>query len=184
MLPDQAMMSKKVPELAYVTGLCCLPIEEIPPLSRSRITGTVEEALPIEESLLGRKLLRSFCDWLLENNGLDIDEVHIYPVRDERATRKIWESLSYLLNNDWVECLARIKGTIYAHLLPFADFGTGDFYCFDYSVPERIGERPVVLWSRETGNADLVATDFKEFRKEVPAGLTRRDLRANPGPCA
>ncbi len=57
-------------------------------MSRSRIIGTVEEALQIEESLLGRKLPRSFRNWLLENNGLDIGEVHIYPVRDERDTRK------------------------------------------------------------------------------------------------
>lgn len=142
-------------------------------MSGSRIIGTVEEALEIEESLLGRKLPRSFCDWLLENNGLDIEEIHIYPVRDERDTRKTWESLSYLLENDWAECLARFKGRTYAHLLPFADFGTGDSYCFDYSVPEINGERPVVLWSRETGNADLVATDFREFRK-MSAGVTGR----------
>jgi hypothetical protein len=144
-------------------------------MSRSRITGTVEEALAIEDSLLGRKLPQSFFDWLLENNGLDIEEVHIYPVRDERDTRKTWESLSYLLHNDWAECLVRFKGTTYAHLLPFADFGTGDFYCFDYSVPVRKGERPVVLWSRETGDADLVATDFRGFRRKMCAGVTGRD---------
>jgi len=47
-------------------------------MSRSRIIGTVEETLEIEESLLGRKLPQSFRDWLLENNGIDLEDVHIF----------------------------------------------------------------------------------------------------------
>jgi len=74
-------------------------------MSRSRIIGTVEEALEIEESLPGRKLPQSFRDWLLESNGIDLEDVHIFPVRDERDTRKIWESLSYLPRNAWAEAL-------------------------------------------------------------------------------
>jgi hypothetical protein len=135
----------------------------------------VEEALEIEESLLGRKLPRSFCDWLLENNGLDIGAVHIYPVRDERDTRKTWESLSYLLHNEWAESLTNFNRTIYSHLLPFADFGTGDFYCFDYSVPVTNGERRVVLWSHETGGADLFAVDFKDFEQKILAAVSGQE---------
>jgi len=144
-------------------------------MGRSRITGTVKEALAIEESLLGRKLPRSFSDWLLENNGLDIEEVHIYPARDERDTRKTWESLSCLLRNDWTESLLKFNQAIYPHLLPFADFGTGDYYCFDYSVPGRNGERPIVLWSHETGEAEFFAIDFKAFEMKILSGVSECD---------
>lgn len=142
-------------------------------MSRSRIIGTVEEALAIEESLLGRKLPRSFRNWLLENNGLDIGEVHIYPVRDERDTRKTWESLSYNLQNEWADWLKHFKQAIYAHLLPFADAGTDDYYCFDYSVAEERGERPVVLWSHETGETTFIATDFAAFEKKMMDGVAK-----------
>jgi hypothetical protein len=141
-------------------------------MARSRITGTVEEALAIEESLLGRKLPRSFSDWLLDNNGLDIEEVHIYPVRDERDTRKTWESLSYLLINDWAEGLLKFNQAIYSHLLPFADSGTSDYFCFDYSVPGENGERPIVLWSHKTGKTEFFAVDFREFEMKILAGAS------------
>jgi hypothetical protein len=127
----------------------------------------VEEAIEVEESLFGRKLPWSFKDWLLENNGLDIAEIHIYPVRDERDTRKNWESLSYLMKHDWIEGLRKFNREIYSHLVPFADFGTGDFNCFDYSVAEIKGERPIVLWSHASGETDFFAADFKAFESKV-----------------
>ena len=143
-------------------------------MSRSRIIGTVEEAVEIEEALLGRKLPPSFRKWLLENNGQGLDDIHIYPVRDERDTRKTWESLSYLLEHEWAESVSEFRQTLYAHLLPFADAGNGDFYCFDYSVVETNDERPVVFWSHETGEVSSVATGFTAF-----AAMLRRDSPAN-----
>ncbi|MFT5220005.1 MAG: hypothetical protein ACI87H_002145 [Gammaproteobacteria bacterium] len=140
-------------------------------MSRSRIIGTVEEALRIEESLLGRKLPQSFRDWLLENNGADLRNVHIFPVRDERDTRKTWESLSYLLRNEWAEALKQFKQTTFSHLLPFADVGTIDYYCFDYSVPKKMSEQPVALWSRETGETNLCADNFRSFVQKIQDGV-------------
>lgn len=136
-------------------------------MARTRIIGTVEEAVAIEESLLDRRLPESFRSWLLENNGLDIEDVHIYPVRDERDTRKTWESLAYNLTHEWAEGLSKLNPADYLHLLPFADFGSGDFYCFDYSADENDGEWPVVLWSHETGATEFYAANFTEFEAKV-----------------
>ena len=126
-------------------------------MSRSRIVGTVEEAIAIEEALLGRSLPPSFRVWLLANNGSDLGDIHIYPVRDERDTRKTWESLAYNLQHEWAESLNHFKDAIYAHLLPFADVGNGDFFCFDSSLVAAEDERPVVVWSHETGKTDFFA---------------------------
>lgn len=133
-------------------------------MSRSRIIGTVEEAVAIEEGLLGRKLPASFRAWLLDNNGVDLGEVHIYPVRDERDTRKTWESLAYNLQHEWADSIRPFKQTIYAHLLPFADAGMGDFYCFDYSVAVPDREQPVVLWSHRSGDVVDFSDDFEAFK--------------------
>ncbi|MFT5505164.1 MAG: hypothetical protein ACI8XC_002883 [Gammaproteobacteria bacterium] len=138
-------------------------------MGRMRIVGTVEEAVEIEEVALNRILPNSFKHWLLDNNGTDLDWLHIYPVRDERDTRKTWQSLVYNFENEWTECRKRFYKTdkIFSHLLPFADFGTGDYYCFDYSVEAKSSERPVVLWANETGCTELCAEDFDEFVEKV-----------------
>jgi len=93
------------------------------------------------------------------------------PVRDERDTRKTWESLSYLLRNEWAEALKKFKRTTYSHLLPFADFGTADYYCFDYSVPEKMSEQPIVLCSHETGEVKFCAGNFRVFVKKIHGGV-------------
>ncbi len=141
-------------------------------MKRHRIIGTTEEAIAREETALNRRLPMSFRAWLLENNGLDIEGVHIYPVRDERDIRKTWESLSYNLENGWAAWLENFEEEQidFSHLLPFADYGTGDYYCFDYSVTEDGKEQPVVRWSHETGETEYRARDFFEFRQRVLAG--------------
>jgi len=107
-------------------------------MRRPRTIGTTEAAIKKGEDFLKRKLPTSFRKWLLINNGLGIDGVNIYPVRDERDVRKTWASLSYNLNNGWAAWLENFEETEanFSHLLPFADFGTGDYYCFDYSESE------------------------------------------------
>ena len=55
------------------------------------------------------------------------------------------------------------NGSDAASLLPFAQFGTGDYYCFDYAQTGRTGEPVVVLWSHETGATSTVAPDFAAF---------------------
>lgn len=146
-------------------------------MGRFRIVGTVEEAIEIEEAALNRVLPDSFKNWLLDNNGTDLDSLHIYPVRDERDTRKTWQSLYYNFEHEWAECRKKFYQTdqIFSHLLPFADFGTGGFYCFDYSVEAQSGERRVVLWSSESGSTELYAENFNEFIEKVLSKDTRLD---------
>jgi hypothetical protein len=139
-------------------------------MARVRIIGTVEAAIEIEESLLDRKLPQSFRAWLLENNTLGIGDVHIYPVRDERDTRKTWNSLSYNLKNEWAESLIGFDKERFCHLLPFADLVTGEYFCFDYSVREEAGEWPVVRWTPETGKTEFYAIDFTDFKRKILNG--------------
>lgn len=132
-----------------------------------RIIGTLEAAIEIEEKLLGRKLPTSFRNWLLEYNSLGIGETYIYPVRDERDTRKTWNSLFYNLKHDWTEALRNFQMMQYVHLLPFADASLTDYFCFDYSQPETDGERPVVLWVQETGEVKPYAVNFDAFQETI-----------------
>ncbi len=146
-------------------------------MSKRRIIGTTEEAIKKEESSLGRNLSPHFRRWLLENNGIDIEDVHIYPIRDERDVRKTWESLSYNFTNGWASWLGNFEdmGLEFTHLLPFADFGTGDYYCFDYSSESIDNEMPIVIWSHETGKTDFRANDFDEFVEKVQSGELQND---------
>ena len=141
-------------------------------MKRSRVIGTTEEKIKKEEASLNRDLPPSFRKWLLENNGLDIEGVHIYPIRDERDVRKTWESLTYNLENGWAAWLDNFEEEEmhFSHLLPFADYGTGDYYCFDYSSINNVGECPVVRWSHETGETELRAKNYSEFTEKVLAG--------------
>jgi hypothetical protein len=60
----------------------------------------------------------------------------------------------------------------FEHLLPFSEFGTGDYYCFDYSEINSKEEIPVVLWSHETGKTEFRSANFEEFLEK----LTREDF--------
>lgn len=140
-------------------------------MKRKRVIGTTEEAIRKEESLLSRDLPPSFRFWLLDNNGLGIEGVNIYPIRDERDIRMTWESISYNKNNSWAAWLENFEEDEieFIHLLPFADYGTGDYYCFDYSEVKEDGECPVVIWSHETGETEPRANTFSEFSRRVAA---------------
>lgn len=137
-----------------------------------RVFGTTEEAIAKAEATLGRVFPPSFRDWLLQNNGHNIEGVHIYPIKDERDPRMTWDSIDRLYQNGWADWLANFEDEDrdFSHLLPFADYGTGDFYCFDYSRINSAGETPIVRWSHETGETEDRAATFPEFVVKVEAG--------------
>ena len=72
--------------------------------------------------------------------------------------------------NGWQQWLANFdnEDREFGHLLPFADFGSGDYYCFDYSTAE--SGPAVVLWSHETGETELRSGSFSEFLAQVLSG--------------
>jgi hypothetical protein len=63
----------------------------------------------------------------------------------------------------------------FEHLLPFAECGNGDYYCFDYSRKQANGETPVVLWSHETGEIEERAETFPEFVEKAKLGEYETD---------
>lgn len=139
-------------------------------MKKKRVIGTTAAAINEEEKKLGESLPSDFVDWLLANNGLSIEGVHIYPIRDERDVRKTWESISYNLENGWAQWLQNFEDEEidFENLLPFGDFGTGDYYCFDYSQPSK--EKPIIVhWSHETGETEFRANSFSEFKQKIEA---------------
>src|SRR5262245_25166994 len=111
-----------------------------------RVIGTSPEAIDREESAIGSQLPNSFREWLLQNNGLGIEDIRIFPVFDERDPRKTWSSIkreNEIAREYWAEVFSGDERS-FADLLAFAEFGTGDYYCFDYSVPTDTGEYLVV----------------------------------------
>jgi hypothetical protein len=144
---------------------------------RSRIIGTTPEAIAKEEAGLGRKLPPSFTQWLIENNGLGIEGVNVFPVLDDRDPRKTWDSIGRQVSNAWAAWLENFEeeDRNFSHLLPFAEFGTGDFYCFDYSRQSSDGECEVVRWSHETGDSEFRAASFSEFAAKVAIGEFAHD---------
>jgi hypothetical protein len=72
----------------------------------------------------------------------------------------------------WQDWLANFEGESlsFDHLLPFADFGTGDYYCFDLRAATPDGEMPVVHWSHETGETEFRSPTFGDFAEAVLRG--------------
>ena len=117
---------------------------------RKRVIGTTEEYLAKAEGELWRRLPPSFRLWLMENNGRSIEQVWIYPIRDERDVPSTWDSIVRQYDGgQWP--LEQFEDEDFSHLLPFGSGGTGDQYCFDYGRVGVDGEAPVVIWLHETG---------------------------------
>ena len=108
----------------------------------------------------------------MKNNAKSIEGVHVYPVLDDRDPRMTWDSIVRNFRVAWAEWLENFadEEIAFDHLLPFADFGTGDYYCFDYSRIAANGECPIVRWSHETGECERRAGSFDEFEARVKAG--------------
>ena len=139
---------------------------------RHRVLGTTEDAIVKAEAALGRTFPPSFRAWLLQNNGHSIEGVTIFPVFDQRDPRMTWDSIDRRFREGWAGWLANFddEQRDFTHLLPFADYGTGDYYCFDYSRLDSRIEAQIVRWSHETGETDDRATSFPEFVTKVQAG--------------
>jgi len=137
----------------------------------SRVIGTTESAISNAESELGFGFPPSFRNWILENNTRGIEDVTIFPVYDERDPRKTWDSIVRNFNDNWLSSL-RNYGEIcsFEHLLPFGEFGTGDYYCFDFSNITEKSEAPVVIWFHETGKTEHISSHFAQFAMMAEKG--------------
>ncbi|WP_198387067.1 SMI1/KNR4 family protein [Burkholderia ubonensis] len=132
---------------------------------RTHAIGTSTTAIEAAEAELGRTLPKSFVAWLLLNNGRSLGALVVFPVFDARNPRKTWDSIVRHVNEDWRawrDTLAEAPVDL-SGLLPFAEFGTGDYYCFDYRRLGVTGEPVVVRWSHETGETVHMAEDFAAF---------------------
>ncbi|AQR68624.1 SMI1/KNR4 family protein [Janthinobacterium sp. LM6] len=133
-------------------------------MSKNKSIGTTPDAIAAAEQALGRQLPASHVQWLLENNGRALGALSVFPVYDAANARKTWESIARHYREGWQEWLENAgTGDEAGSLLPFAQFGTGDYYCFDYAQTGPSGEPVVVLWSHETGASTTVAPDFASF---------------------
>lgn len=132
-----------------------------------RLLETTEEACLAEESKLGRRLPETFRNWLLKNNGRSLDGVSIFPVFDARSPKNTWNSISR--QQEWTDLHASTSERP-RPLLAFAEFGTGDAYCFDYRNDPSASEPPVVRWSHENGDCEFRASSFTEFCARLAAG--------------
>lgn len=141
-------------------------------MKRPRFIGTTENAITKAETELNFKFPPSFCAWLIQNNGLNVKDINIFPVFDERDPRKTFDSIVRNYNENWLAWLENFEDeeVSFEHLLPFADFGTGNYYCFDYNKVESNGEVPVVHWSHETGETEARGKNFVDFLKKLKRG--------------
>lgn len=139
---------------------------------RRRVIGTTEDAIARAEKELGFQFPPSFRLWLLANNGLGAEGVNIFPVYDERDPRKTWDSIVRNYRDNWMGTLENFVGEEmnFEPLLPFGEFGTGDYYCFDYSRLRTNAEAPVVHWSHDTGETEERAETFTEFLERLRRG--------------
>ena len=136
-----------------------------------RVIGTTDLAISKAETELGFQLPSTFREWLKENNGRSIEDVTIFPVFDERDPRKTWDSIVRNCNTNWKPWLDNFgPDHDFSHLLPFGEFGSGDYFCFDFSQTSANGEPIITLWSHETGEAEFVANNFAEFVDLIESG--------------
>ncbi|MCO7608840.1 SMI1/KNR4 family protein [Pseudomonas chlororaphis] len=134
-------------------------------MGQARVIGTTIEAIRSAETALGRTLPGSFVEWLLDHNGKALGALEVFPVFDARDPRKTWESIVRHFEGNWQAWQDNVCADPagFSRWLPFAQFGTGDFYCFDYAVLGQAAEPVVVLWSHETGRTTVVADSYGAF---------------------
>ena len=144
----------------------------------NRVIGTTPESIRKAEYELGFVFPPSFRAWLQDNNGSSVDGIdRIYPVFDERDPRTTWDSITRNFKDNWLDWTGNFEGgaDTFSNLLPFAEVGDGDLYCFDYNHPGLDSEVPVVRWSHETGETELRGASFTDFVGKLKEG----DLIAN-----
>ena len=146
----------------------------------SRVIGTTKEAIAKAEKEINFIFPPSFHAWLIVNNGLSIDGIESnYPVFDERDSRKTWNSIVKNYNENWAEWIEIFEGYgepfNFDHLLPFAEVGNGDCYCFDYSRKKADGETRVVIWFHDDGETEDRASTFTEFVNKAALGEYESD---------
>ena len=137
-----------------------------------RVIGTTLEAIGKAEAETNFQFPASFREWLLQNNGLGIEGIHVFPVFDERDPRKTWASITKeheTAKSYWADVF-ECEEQSFENLLAFANYGTGDYFCFDYSSPTAPGECLVVLVSHETGERSIRANSFTEFAAKAASG--------------
>lgn len=132
-------------------------------MKKERVIGTTADNIKEAEKQLNKKLPTDFVEWLINNNGKDIDGITIFPIFDSRDARKTWNSIVKNYQGSWKEWIENFSdlGKDFSSLLPFAEFGTGDYYCFDYQSNEISPE--IVIWSHETGETKKIFSSFTDF---------------------
>ncbi|MDA8522180.1 SMI1/KNR4 family protein [Acidovorax sp. NCPPB 4044] len=132
-------------------------------MKKQRILGTTAEKIKEAEGQLNKILPADFSEWLINNNGKDINGITVFPVFDSRDPRKTWNSIVKNYQEAWQEWLENFADSEkdFSNLLPFAEFGTGDYYCFNYEYHKENPE--IVLWSHETGEIKKMFSSFTEF---------------------
>ena len=136
-----------------------------------RVIGTTLSCIEDAEKELGFRFPPSFRAWLLENNGMPLHSISIFPVFDARDPRKTSDSIVREYVRNWQTLHNERNDTDeFSFLLPFGEFGTGDYYCFDYRCTVATGEVPVVLWNHETGECEYRAPDFATFVERLVNG--------------
>ena len=129
-----------------------------------RVIGTTDLSISKAEEELGFQLPDAFREWLKQNNGRSIEDVNLFPVFDERDPGNTWDSIVRNFKTNWKEWIDRFgSNPKFSHLLPFGEFGSGDYFCFDFSKCSVNEEPVIVLWSHETGDSVIAASDFAEF---------------------
>ncbi len=138
---------------------------------RRRVIGTTASCIEDAEKQLRFALPPSFRTWPLDNNGMPLRTVSIFPVFDPRDPRKTADSIVREYTSNW-QSLRNTSGDAdkFAFLLPFAQFGTGDYYCFDYRYIVASGEVPVVLWNHQTEECEYRNPDFATFVERLVNG--------------
>ena len=132
-----------------------------------RIIGTTRVFIEREEKQLGRKLPTDFVNWIMENNTRSLGGLTIHPIRDDRNLRQSWDSIAKVYekwsNND------SIPEQVRNSKIPFADYGTGDVFCFDSSPDAE--NSAIFLWPHEHDDTLKFVNCFSEFIDIVEANL-------------
>ncbi len=137
-----------------------------------RVIGTTEESVIAAEQELKRRFPPSYRDWVLKNNGKNIEVVDLFPVFDPRDPRKTRDSIVQNYQGNWQDWLGNVAewGFDSSMLLPIGTYSNGDYCCLDYAQVGEDGEVPILLWSHETGDTEVRAENFFQFLKKLDNG--------------
>lgn len=129
-------------------------MKDVIELLESKKPGVTSLDIKTAEEQLGVAFPEQYKELFQLSNNAQVGEWTLFPVKDPKNLKRTWDDI--VRQNLEVRDEGKSKD-----LISIGEDGTGDKLCF--RVVDSFMDGKVYIWNHETGEAEELATDLKEF---------------------